>query len=560
MKNVFANVSLLLASCAVGLALCEVSLRLFYPKYRGLAAPQVRQDARRLWAREPHARSSISHPDTAPRHLLYHNNLALRHHRNFSEAALAAATNIGVFGDSFVENVRMAVPYSFTEPLDYLLNQSSHRFNVLNFGVNGYGPGQSFLRYQDFRYRDHLDYVLFVYCENDPRNIHETALFHLDEAGRLARHGAVFSPWWVRLISQLHLSYLILDANERFPFSLAKDLIRKKWPDGYRRNLRQKNWSKEHVEPSLYRGTMDDEDFKNSLAIFQRIVRRWKQLVEHNGGAFSVVLLPVTPVDPDVATVLLEEDIKVFDLYDCFGGSDPAHAERHWRDSPYRFKNDGHWNEAGNQLAAICLYRFLEEEMGLPALSEERLGESLQRYYSAFIDEWGGAPQIPSRGEAADVSSHTAAAIREKYLASDTGRSLEKSLKEEIVELVAQPDKRIIISDFDVYLDGNRLIYVKEECRPEDTQAWFFLHVRPVDESDLRPYERQYGFGNRDFNKRGLEIGDGRCVLQAKLPAYPIRQIRTGQFVMDQGKYFNLWEGEFSMDQGAGVGEWRAGN
>lgn len=139
---------------------------------------------------------------------------------------------------------------------------------------------------------------------------------------------------------------------------------------------------------------MDAGEFKSSLAIFQRIVRRWKQLVENNGGAFSVVLLPVAPVHPDVAAVLIEEDVKVFDLCDCFSSCDPAHTDRSWRDSPYRFKNDGHWNEAGNRLAAVCLYRFLEEKMGFPALSEKRIGEALGTYYAAF----GGREPLQAGG------------------------------------------------------------------------------------------------------------------------------------------------------------------
>lgn len=237
---------------------------------------------------------------------------------------------------------------------------------------------------------------------------------------------------------------------------------------------------------------MDDEEFKRSLAIFQRIVRRWKQLVENNGGTFAVVLLPVTPVGPDVATVLLEEDIKVFDLYDCFGGYDPAHTDRPWRDSPYRFKNDGHWNEAGNQLAAICLYRFLEKEMGVPALSEGRLQDALFQYYTAF----GGFKAGEAAGSGA---SETVATIREKYLALDAG-ALSEEEKDEIRTLMAQQDKRIIASDFDVYLGRNRLLYVKKDCRPVDTRPRFFLHVTPVNDGDLPQNRRQYGFENRDFS------------------------------------------------------------
>ena len=147
--------------------------------------------------------------------------------------------------------------------------------------------------------------------------------------------------------------------------------------------------------------------------------------------------------------------------------------------------------------------------------------------------------------------------IREKYLALDTERSLE----DEFVKVVAQRDKRIIASDFDVYLDGNRLIYVKEDCSPADTRARFFLHVVPVDERDLSERRRQHGFENRDFTQRGMKIGDRRCVVQGRLPTFPIAYIRTGQYVKDaQGNYVSLWEGEFSTAQDSRSVEPRAGN
>lgn len=418
----------------------------------------------------------------------------------------------------------MAVQNSFTEPLDYLLNQSERPFNVLNFGVYGYGPGQSYLRYENFR--NGLARVLFVYCSNDLRNLHETNLFHLNEAGELERNELIRSPWWVHFISRLHVSYLLLDVSGRLSSYVEGTSINQRLREDHdRRASEQGHLNAEHVEHHQYRGTLSDEDLRNMRALFQKVLRRWKQSVEKTGGRFSVVLLPNLPPDPRVVDLLEEEDIEVVDLYACFGNHDPAHKDRAWADSPYRFKNDGHWNEAGNQLAAVCLYRFLEGKVGLPKRSEDELWEALSRYYAAF----GG-----------EAPPETTAAIREKYLAL-------KGFKEEIVEFLAQPDKPIIISDFDVYLDGNRLIYVKEECRPDDTRARFFLHVIPVHESDLPEHRRRHGFENRDFHKGSLEIGDRRCAVWGQLPAYPIRHIRTGQFT---GKD-RLWYGEFAMAQDA---------
>ena len=179
------NLCILLVSGAAGLSLCAGSLQLFYPKYRDLAETQFARNAMRIWAYTPNSRYRRNHPDLRLPHAVHHNNLALRQHRNFSEGDLNSAVNIGFFGDSFVENVFMGAPYSLTEPLDYLLNQRGQRFNVLNFGMDDYGTGQSLLHYEHFRYADALAHVFYVYCEKDQEDIAETALFHLDEAGDL---------------------------------------------------------------------------------------------------------------------------------------------------------------------------------------------------------------------------------------------------------------------------------------------------------------------------------------------------------------------------------------
>ena len=193
MMPLLRNLGLLLVSCLAGLLLCEASLRLFYPKYAPLAEARARFDTMRIWARIPNDRASHLHPDTGSMHTLHHNNLALRQHRNFSPADLTAV-NVGVFGDSFVENRGIDAPYSLTEPLDYLLNQRGQRFNVLNFGVAGYGTGQSLLHYEHFRYAEDLAYVFYVYYENDLAEIVRTALFDPDEAGRLCSTDEEVAP------------------------------------------------------------------------------------------------------------------------------------------------------------------------------------------------------------------------------------------------------------------------------------------------------------------------------------------------------------------------------
>ena len=495
MMNMIRNLSLLLVACLMSLVLCEGSLRILYPKYAPLAEARARFDTMRLWARTANDRAEYIHPDTGSVHALHHNNLALRQHRNFSQAELAAATNIGVFGDSYVENIRLDAPYSFTEPLDYLLNQSGRRFNVLNFGVNGYGPGQSLLHYEHFRYAEDLTHVFYVYCENDLRNIAETALFHLDEAGRLVRHEAIRSSWWVTRMGRLHLPYLILDASGRLS-SYVEERAR------HDKRMRERLEAEER----------NDEGFlkrhEKRLGIFRGLMRRWKQLVEHNGGTFYVVLLPEhdPAASPHVPAILREEDIATISLYDCFGAYDVEHYRTPWGDSPYRFINDGHWNEAGNRLAAQCLYRVLKADVGLPALSEETLRATLYTYYAAF-----GGWMSNERGATGRPSlSPPTAGIREKYqaLAISTSRAA-----------------------FRVSLSDGFLVYHKEDCRPADLSARFFVHVIPVDATDLPEGRARSGFDNLDFNASSYQGGENPCTVKIRLPDYAIRHIDTGQVV-----------------------------
>ena len=85
-------------------------------------------------------------------------------------------------------------------------------------------------------------------------------------------------------------------------------------------------------------------------------------------------------------------------------------------------------------------------------------------------------------------------------------------------------------SDFDVYMRGNALAYLKEPCVAGDEDARFFLHIVPANIVDMPADRRERGFANLDFRftEYGAYIGD-ICVAERELPDYPIARIRTGQ-------------------------------
>lgn len=124
----------------------------------------------------------------------------------------------------------------------------------------------------------------------------------------------------------------------------------------------------------------------------------------------------------------------------------------------------------------------------------------------------------------------------------------------EVDALLEAAGPPLVRDRFDLHRRGGRLLYVREDCRPEDLRARFYLHLEPEDEGDLPPYRRPYGFDNLDFRFRdrqiegavegtveGAEEGpvegtddgadrSGRCVAAVRLPDYPLRSLSTGQF------------------------------
>ena len=100
-------------------------------------------------------------------------------------------------------------------------------------------------------------------------------------------------------------------------------------------------------------------------------------------------------------------------------------------------------------------------------------------------------------------------------------------------------------SAFDVFVDSERVVYVREDCEEADAQARFFLHVTPRDPSDLPAHRRGAGFDNLnfDFADHGF-AQDGRCVAVRNLPPWPAAAVETGQWLPGEGP---LWEAEFGL-------------
>ena len=83
---------------------------------------------------------------------------------------------------------------------------------------------------------------------------------------------------------------------------------------------------------------------------------------------------------------------------------------------------------------------------------------------------------------------------------------------------------------FDLYREGRQLRYFRDDCRPEDREVPFFLHLHAADPRALPEHRREDGFEDLDFafSHHGVLL-DGRCLVRVTIPDYEMRRLRTGQ-------------------------------
>jgi len=558
-RALLCNGLLALVSVVVCLAACEAALRLFRPGYQLAVNPLDENTANTYWRQH--------HPDTHVKHRIYHNNLGSRQSRDFPSESLDQTVNIAFFGDSQTENALMPAQYSYTEPLDFLLNlnvsipasdwrrgvdaPSPRRpFSVLSFGTRNYGPGQSYLRWRRLSMRGKLAHVFYMAVGNDLDDLRyalRSGIVQLGESGVIGAGQPPRTSKWKRLLGRLQLTYLAIDGWRGIVDVLGVD----ETGAGRARPL----------------GGAADLPDDEALRVFRELVRRWKGEVEADGGVFHVVLLPNPPAGWGTATegrqwfreeAALPPELDVLDLHECFAAAVPGFDYRDWR-----FANDLHWNPAANMVAATCLYRYLESELGLPKLADEDLAHARHAYYQAFLDSsaWEGQRYMPDAVWARPPdrrggwrSATRGDAIVAKYLALEVAPPLEDEWRG-AVRAAREAGALATTAGWNVYanLRERLLVYVKSPC-PADwhPKGRFFLHIVPFTPEKLSADQARLGFANLDGGPfSALHRIGGECVFSVPLPPHPLSTVRTGRYAaVGEGAdavYDDLWSAAFPM-------------
>ena len=102
----------------------------------------------------------------------------------------------------------------------------------------------------------------------------------------------------------------------------------------------------------------------------------------------------------------------------------------------------------------------------------------------------------------------------------------------------------IIASDWNVYRKDDRLIYVSEPCRGQDSP--FFLSLTPREANEPPEREERRGFEGQLFHLWNIARRlDRKCIGVIELPEHDLASVRTGQ--LRDGE--PLWEGEYRFER-----------
>ena len=192
-------------SLALGLILCEAILRLFSPQVSRL--PLVwGYDARLGWNHIPGASGRLMSPEFDVEVRI---NAAGLRDREYARARPENVCRILVFGDSFAEGWGVPLQDAVSETLERdLNNDDGTAFEVLNFGVAGFGTDQQLLQFRQHGQHFQPDEVLVLFYANDLWNNRSRRgigmergykpYFHIGDNGELTLRGVPVrkSEYW----------------------------------------------------------------------------------------------------------------------------------------------------------------------------------------------------------------------------------------------------------------------------------------------------------------------------------------------------------------------------
>jgi len=366
-RRIVANAGISVLSVALALLALEIGLRLF----SGQQAPLLVRDAIVGQRYQAGLSGRRFIPEAGREVELRFNRLGFRGpDRPFAKPP--GVRRIAVLGDSFVAAVQVDEADTMVAQLERRLNApgAASRWEAMNFGIGGFSTAQSLLTWRHFARQFHPDIVLLCFYNGNDLWDNDRALtsyprpyFRLDAAGNL--HEIPLSPLqvsgtrWLNEHSRLYVWQREKIAILRGLFRSAVDRAPSVAPifDSDPPPLYTDAW---RLTEKLVATLADEVRSSGAQIVLVDIAEQdefvddyWRKVVD---TAAPTVKLDRGYPEKRLGRVATRGHFPFIPLVDAFRAAPhPEQLHFHWQ---------GHWNEAGNHLAAATIFARLKE-MGL---------------------------------------------------------------------------------------------------------------------------------------------------------------------------------------------------
>lgn len=229
------------------------------------------------------------------------------------EHALAKApgtVRIGFFGDSYTQAAQVPLEETFFRLIEHALNRAqgaagraAKRYQALSFGVSGYCTLQSYLESHRWMDRTDLDYVVYVFVENDPGD-HIPIIKRSDEVPfpRMSGDTIVvddsFNQKYAYKASRLHRlqqavkahSLVVSTAVSRLKLLRKHGVKTSVTPE--ERQMAVKGDKTQIPDPGWAPSTWPDSLRDQAAELTRRVMHKWANEVRRSGRRFIVLYIP----------------------------------------------------------------------------------------------------------------------------------------------------------------------------------------------------------------------------------------------------------------------------
>ena len=99
--------------------------------------------------------------------------------------------------------------------------------------------------------------------------------------------------------------------------------------------------------------------------------------------------------------------------------------------------------------------------------------------------------------------------------------------------------KLVVQSEYDVYINGQTLVFTKDQCSQDEEGMYFFVQVIPIDREILPKGQVHFNMGFFYSSRLALKIGKS-CYAVRELPnSFEVGYIKTGQ--LNEEKTRHSW-------------------